>query len=359
MTAEVDVVVDSHAAFSGMAAAFDCAVRECPDEVRVSYLMLAGRIARLQVVGTALDRHMRRAFAHLLLDEDPAVAPQLQIDLWDQAATGVGCASCHPQNAPERANQITTASADGRIVIYQIIETIAALDRGAHRLLVWVGSAARLTQYERGRPLLPALLLWLMDRQVHALHAGLVARNGRGILLGGPSGAGKSTVALSCVQAGFDYLADDCMTMEEIPEGGFLGHSLFGSANLKPDHLERMPRLSPHAIPGELPWEDKSLLLLSSVGPTRLARSVPIAGIVLPKVVDAQTTTLRRASRAETLLRMAPSCLFMFPHARGAPGVFDKLTRLIERVPGYWLELGTDLEQIASRVDEVLLESPP
>jgi hypothetical protein len=41
------------------------------------------------------------------------------------------------------------------------------------------------------------------------LHAGCVAREGRGILLAGESGSGKSTLALAFAQAGFRYLSDD------------------------------------------------------------------------------------------------------------------------------------------------------
>ena len=41
------------------------------------------------------------------------------------------------------------------------------------------------------------LLLWLSDHGVQAVHAGLVARDNRGVLFGGPSGAGKSSRAVT------------------------------------------------------------------------------------------------------------------------------------------------------------------
>jgi hypothetical protein len=41
------------------------------------------------------------------------------------------------------------------------------------------------------------------------LHAACIGLKGRAVLLMGPSGAGKTTVALQCLLAGFDFLAED------------------------------------------------------------------------------------------------------------------------------------------------------
>jgi hypothetical protein len=50
----------------------------------------------------------------------------------------------------------------------------------------------------------------LTQRHVVSLHAGCVAREGRGILICGRSGTGKSTLSFACARAGFTFLADDC-----------------------------------------------------------------------------------------------------------------------------------------------------
>jgi hypothetical protein len=345
--------LDGAGGFAAMAAAYEEAARARPESVVTSYCAFAGRLARLRVVGQELARELERPLAHLWVREDPGIAPLLQIDLWDEAATGVGCAGCEvpplPAGPPRAA-----ASADGRFVVYHVVHTRAALDRVRRHVVGWVSSSDRLTVYERARPLAGPLLLWLSDLGVQAVHAGLVAREGRGVLFGGPSGAGKSTVALTCAQAGFDYLADDHVGLEADGKGAFLGHALFCSANLEPGHLERLPGLSPHGIRGRLPEEDKSLLLLSEVFPGRLTSTVSIAAVALPRVVSSPTTTLRRASRMEAALRLAPSSMFVLPHARGVRAGFDQLARLVEAVPSYWLDLGRDLNEIPARMEEIL-----
>jgi hypothetical protein len=350
------VVLDAAGAFESMAAAFAEAARTRSALVSTSHYSFAGRLARATVVGRGLSRALERPFAHLLQREPPEVAAQLQLELWEEAATGVGCEGCVVPASPT-GHVMASASTDGRFVVYSHVHTRVALDRVRNHAVGWVSASDDLLVYEQARPLAGPLLLWLSDHGVHAAHAGLVARNGRGILCGGPSGSGKSTVALICAQAGFDYLADDHVALESSGDGAFLGHALFGSANLKPDHLRRLPLLARHAIPPRQAGEDKSLLLLSDFFPTRLPSSVTIAAVALPRVVPSPTTTLRPASKLESALRLAPSSMFILPHARGLRAGFDQLTRLAQSVPSYWLDLGPDLDEIPTRMDEILARS--
>lgn len=59
------------------------------------------------------------------------------------------------------------------------------------------------------------LVLWQLNRLASQgsgdllLHAGVVARNGRAVLLAGGSGSGKSTLVARLVLDGFDYLSDE------------------------------------------------------------------------------------------------------------------------------------------------------
>jgi hypothetical protein len=57
-----------------------------------------------------------------------------------------------------------------------------------------------------------AIMFYLVLRHVrshYVIHAGCVARHGRGIVLSGPSGIGKSTLTTRLVSRGFEYLSDD------------------------------------------------------------------------------------------------------------------------------------------------------
>jgi len=355
MTAGAGGLIRSHSTtIDALAGTFDQALQARPDAVSVSYYRFAGRLARVRVVGKELSREVERPFAHLRLNADTEDTPELLIDLWDETATGV-CGDPHDLSMPPEQGANITASPDGRVVFYEVANITTVLDRARRHIIGWTTAADQLTIYQRSRPLTGPLLLWLMDCGVPALHAGLVAKDGRGLLIGGPSGAGKSTVSLACAQAGFDYLADDHIGLEVTQPGSYLGHSLFCSANLEPGHLGRFPSLFSQGIRGRLVQDDKSMVLLSGAS-HRLGTSVPIRAVVLPRVTSSPHTTWRRAARPEALLRIAPSSLFL-AHARGLKDTFQELARLLQSVPAYWVELGRDISEIPDRLSEILSAS--
>jgi len=308
--------------------------------------------ARIRVVGHGLASDVFRAFSHLRMD-GTAANPKLTIDLWDGAETGLKVEGLEPAG-DLNAHGETFVSEDGRVVVTARTQTRTAFHRLSRHIAGWIGSHANLTQYEVGRPLHSELMLWHKDRDVQAIHSGLVARNGGGVLIGGPGGSGKSTTALSCLLAGFEYMADDYVGLRAMPDGTFEGHSLFCSTHLEPEHLKRFPQLHRFAIPGRLPREDKSLVMLSDVCPGGLSRKTRIRAVALPRVMDQPKTVVRPATKVEALLRLAPSSLLMLPFAGIAAQEFEKLGHFLQSVPTYWLELGRDMGEIPLRIGEIL-----
>ncbi|NIQ53682.1 MAG: hypothetical protein GWN71_09775 [Gammaproteobacteria bacterium] len=140
---------------------------------------------------------------------------------------------------------------------------------------------------------------------------------------------------------------------------GYVGHSMYSSTHLEPHHLERFPWLEPHAIPGRLPGEDKSLVLLADAKPDGLSTHASIRALALPRVVDAEETRFRPASRLEALLRLAPSTLLQLPHACATPDGLGRLGEMVETLPTFWLDLGRDMERIPERAAELLREVTP
>jgi hypothetical protein len=323
---------------------------------------LAGQLVRFRVLGAELARSAHRPIAHLTeptpVNGDGAGAepPELTIDLWDESAIDLACAGCVAHDDLTLQSQVTASHA-GRFVVDERAQFVTAFDRAAGRIIGWVGDASRLTRYELGRPLHSQLLLWHRDRGVRAVHSGLVARDGQGVLFGGPGGSGKSTVSLTCLGAGLDYLADDYVGLEPDGEGGYRGYSLYSSTAVNPTHMRRcFPDLVEHEIPGVLPHEDKSLVLLSELFPEQLPRVAQIRAIALPRVANTDRTTIRPATTFDALLRLAPSSLMALPHANSGVSGLDILTDFVSSVPTFWLDLGRDLAEIPVAVEQILAE---
>lgn len=336
-------------------AAFQRTAREQPLVLREFACTLLGRPVRLRVVGRQFAQRVIAPLAHAQRLDD--AAPDLEIDLWDVAATGVSPPVREAAGTLARSWTVgletLTASPDGQVVGHQLHATVLWLNRARRRIVGWTASADSLSLHQRGKPLQTMLAIWGHCIGVQALHAGLVACDGRGILLPGKSGSGKSTATLACASAGYSFLSDDWVGAELDGGAPFVVHGLYGSAWLDPTHARRFPALAVHAQPTGSTVETKSLLLLSDAPGAQLASSASLVAMALPRIVDGPASPPRRATRAEALLVLAPSTVLqLLP--RSGRREWERLARLAEQVPAYWLELGSDLRAIPEHVAEIL-----
>jgi len=340
--------------FGRLEAAFECARDAHPAAVSRFDIAIAGFLARVEIVGSDLAATMRRAFSHLVTPETSA-QPDLTIRVWDQAATGIEVPGQYTQE--RRRNDdveiLLKVSDDGRYVGEQRDLSVSWLDTVSSRIVGSVSSAHCQYLDERARPQHKLISAWLDERGIQFVHAGLIGSGDTGILFVGNGGAGKSTSSVACLRAGLGYLGDDFVGIENT-EAGYTGHGLFSSCLLNVGHLERFPDLKPHAVSAHQEFEDKSILYLADVFPGALRRSVPIAAIMLPRVMRKEETTYRRASKAEAVFAIAPTSVMFLP--RPTQQAFDRVVELVERVPAYWLELGSNIDKIPDAVKALAAE---
>ncbi|MBI3785892.1 MAG: hypothetical protein HY270_21070 [Deltaproteobacteria bacterium] len=340
-------------------AAFELAVREHPSMVHEHCGTLLGRPVRWRIVGQHFARRVVAPLSNTLRFDD--ATPDLEIELWDVAATGVRPPVEVAEGTLVRSWTVgletLTVSADGQLVGHQLHTTILWLNRAARRIVGWTAAAAGLSLHQRGKPLQTILSIWGHGCGVQAVHAGLVARDHRAVLFPGKSGSGKSTATLACASAGYAFLSDDWVGVEIGDDPPFVAHGLYGSAWLDPMHARRFPALAVHAVPTGSAVETKSLLLMSDAPEIHVASAAPLAALALPRIVDRAAAPPVRATRAEALLVLAPSTVLqLLP--RGGRRELERLARLAEQVPAYWLELGHDLGAIPGHVEEILAATP-
>jgi hypothetical protein len=345
--------------FAAMSSAFARALERGAESAAITlHFTFGGHVARLRVLGNQLARELLRPFAHLRTSHNGDSAAALRIDVWDESVTGEPVLRPRDTDAGWKTwpagDGRFLASADGRYVCYDTAVATTWLDRHLGRIVGWRATWTGLSVHERTRPIPFILPLWMQDHGVQLIHAGLVSRDARGVLFCGNNGTGKSTCSLLCLCAGLDFLSDDHVGLEEMPDGRFRGHSLYASTRLEPAHLSRFPLLAPHGIPSDDPKESKSLVQLAEIFSKRMKGTVPIRALVLPRIVVSRAgALLSPVSSAEAFRTLAPSSLLMLPFMPARRG-FDTLVRLVERVPAYRLEMGRDLEAIPARLNELL-----
>ncbi|HEY6599696.1 MAG TPA: hypothetical protein VIZ30_10295, partial [Pseudomonadales bacterium] len=158
---------------------------------------------------------------------------------------------------------------------------------------------------------------------------------------------------ISCLRAGMGYLGDDFIGLG-VEDGRFVGHGLYASCLLNVQHIKRFPDLQPLGHAPNYDFEEKFVLYLTEAYPACLRQRVTIDALMLPRVVDAEQTTFRPATKAATLMAIAPTSVMLLP--RPNREAFERLTQLVQSTPSYWLELGRRVDLIPAAV-QALVES--
>jgi hypothetical protein len=323
-------------------------------------LLLGGAHVRLRLAGPALEPVLLPALGHARI-ETPSTDPELAIDAWDAASTGVGPPSFPwgSEDVRERG-EIAGFNSGGIRTLYHAggpgpgrdFHAISMVDTVSRAAWFSVASAQCVPWYERAAPLRAVLHLGLHGPGRLLVHAAALGRGRTGMLLAGAAGAGKSTTALACVLAGLDYAGDDYVVLDL---GGSqpLAHSIYGTAKIAPSARALLPGLATRL--GEVAGEDREKLVvdLAASWPQQMRASVPVGALVLPSLGGRRRPQLTPCSPGQALRALAPTTINQLPSVGGS--ALAPLSELVRRVPAYSLELG-DSPAAAAAVLVALLE---
>jgi hypothetical protein len=219
-------------------------------------------------------------------------------------------------------------------------------------------SAAGMSRGDLARPFQRVLIPMLYAQQLGCVHAALVAadaaRVAPGLMLVGPSGTGKSTTTLKLLQHGYRIVADDCFALEHDSGGPPMGHSMFGTACLTDDAERRVPGLPGTLVrPANMKKTPKSVLVFPAGTESPMARSIPVRALVFPVVVpSARESRIVPIGVPEAMRRFMPGLRFLVRFdALGRSSLFASLTRIVEDLPSYRLELGPRLDDTPPLMD--------
>jgi hypothetical protein len=316
--------------------------------VRVHDLMVGGARIRLRFAGHALEPLLLPPLEHLRVAEDDG-AVALTVSLFDSLTTGTQMPA--PAWGPDdygRKGAIVGFNDDRIRTAYQPgIGVLNLYDATRCAGLYWVAEPQVVPWWEA--PLRTLIHWWAAPTTLQPLHAGAVGRRGVGLLVVGHSGAGKSTTTLACLEAGMDYAGDDYVIVD-VDEPTV--HSLYSTVKLEPDNLDRFPTLAPLVANASSLESQKAIVRLHEHRGDRLVSSLRLRAILLPRLTGHRVSSVRPGSSAAALRVLAPTTSFHLPGYDRE--VVAKLAALVRKLPCYELEAGTDLEELAARVADLV-----
>jgi hypothetical protein len=311
-------------------------------------LLVAGHRIRVQFAGPALIPVVEPAFGHLLAQHDEQDTPSLTVRVWDAASTGVppvrlpAGAVHHGESGPRYHGE------DDGIVVHAADATLSVIDAGRRTAFQYVPDANDVLWYQEAGPLKDVVHAWAGWHDLRLIHAAAVGHPNGGVLITGAAGAGKSTTSLACLRAGLGYAGDDYVLVDV--ERAFV-HSLYSSAKLEWENFDRHPGL---CRPANSRADAKALAYLARDVPERIAPGFPLRALLLPTITGRYETRAVPTTAARALLGLAPSTLLQMPgHTQLSLGA---MARLVERVPAFRLELGTNVSAIPNVVEAVLAD---
>lgn len=314
-------------------------------------LDMGGQKLLLRFAGPGLVGRIMPAFRHLRQPSSPQ-QPVLTVSLWDSATTGVVMPPPPWSHDDYRERGEVRGYNDERFRTAFSLGSgvLSLLDTACGRAYFWVRDAESLAYWESGAPLLTLLHWWFGHEQKQLLHAAAVGYPKGGVLLVGRGGSGKSTTALAALQAGLSYAGDDYCLLEPGPQPRV--HSLYSSAKLNLDNLQRFPQLGQLFADARCRMEEKALVFLNHYCPERLINGFPLRAILLPRVKGGETSSLEAVAPGKAMKALAPSTIFQLSGA-GADS-FRIMTELVQKVPCYQLNLGTELESVSQCITDLL-----
>ena len=314
-----------------------------------SYIV-GGYLIRLSFSGEAL-LSLTRALEHLATDDQRT--PDLTICLWDSESTRQRMTPPPWRDVDFLARGVIHGYNTERI--YTAFQhgsaAVSILDK-ERNLAVFCAPNSRVPYWETGSPLRTILHWWLLNHGLQLVHAAAVGNSNGGVLIGGKGGTGKSTTALACLESNLSYVGDDYTLLALDP--GPVVHSLYNSAKLNTDHVQRFPALLPKIANSDRLGEEKALLFVNDHYPSKVATKLPVRAILLPRVTGLAETRLKRVSVAMALAALAPSTIFQLP--RAGSEAFKFLATFARQLPCFSLELGTDLSSIPTGIEGLLAE---
>jgi len=314
------------------------------------FYIIGGYPIRLRFAGPALIPFIAPALEHLAARPNPA--PALTICLWDSASTRTKMPPCPWATDDYIARGEVRGYNDEHIhtAFYLGSGILNMLDTTLNVAILWIRDAGLIPYYETAAPLRTILHWWMRDHERQFVHAAAVGTPRGCVLLAGKGGSGKSTTTLACLPSELLYVGDDYVLLSRQPTP--FVYSLYNSAKLDADYIQRLPHLLPAVSNSERLDMEKALIFLHDHYPHKVAKGFPVRAILLPRFTGLLGTTLKKASPAASLTALAPSTIFQLPGA--GQEAFQSLASFVRQVPSYVLELGTDLTMIPEVVLSLL-----
>jgi hypothetical protein len=195
--------------------------------------------------------------------------------------------------------------------------------------------------------ILVQLLPPLLRRQgYYMLHGFAATRHGRAILLVGQSGSGKTTTGLALLRAGWEFLCNDTVMLQALPDGIY-ALPFPGQPGIRPKTFKLLPWLleAPLQFVSEQQW-----LLQTTIWPGRWAEPALVSTVYFPQIDGRGPSRLHPLPAAVGLSRLLEQSVQKWDSGDMAVHLpfWEKLS---QQIKSFQLQLGGDMTQTVALLE--------
>jgi hypothetical protein len=221
-------------------------------------------------------------------------------------------------------------------------------DAASRTGLLLAADAAAIMSWEWASPL-KRLMAWAThDESFGLLHGAVIGDARGGVMLAGTTGVGKSTTTAAALLAGLSSAGDDLTMVARGPGDGLLAHAAFDSVKLSEDTLRLVGATALASAEATGPGLPKHILRLSGLGAGRLAATVPLRAILLPRLAGGPRSVITAGSKAAALKALGPVSGFVMRVTPDAS--FALAARVVRQLPCFVFDLGDSPAEAARRI---------
>jgi len=314
------------------------------------YYRIADTTVCLKFAGDRLVPYLTPALDHLRLT-DVSVA-DLTICVWDSDSTNVEMIPppCTKDCFTDRGDIWGFNSRRIKAAFHWIECSVNLLDLEKKTGIYWVQTAKSLPYWVMASPLRTLFHWWMENNGCQLLHAAAVGTENGAVLITGKGGVGKSTAALSCLQDGLFYIADDYVITKLEPTPTVV--SLYSTAKLNADHVAHFPDLSKYINNIEKLDQEKAVIFLNHGLGQRLVSEMPLKAILTPQIADHSDSLIKSVSRWDIQRAMSFTTMSQLPYV--GHHTHEYIGRLASSLPHYILEVGKDFTRIPVAISDLL-----
>ncbi len=203
--------------------------------------------------------------------------------------------------------------------------------------------------------LLSTIVFLMHSKGFFHLHAAALEKDDHGCLIVGKSGSGKSTDTIHLVEEGWKYLSDDIILLQYTDKTQISVHAIPTAFKFNQDLMNHHSKdyLLEHSF--EIPHNDKKLINIQNVFPDQFIPYCFPSVIILPKIVEEQTSRLIPISDLDAFSALIKESPFiLIPHKLKEEHI-DSLKKLVKQSKNFRLLAGKDLLKNSENLSKLIL----